>query len=60
MKILDFRPYVFQILSQLLEFHTEPGLPQQYLGMLPFFLAPALWESLGTKAELLDGELNTI
>jgi exportin-2 (importin alpha re-exporter) len=54
-KILDFRPYVFQILSQLLEFHTEPGLPQQYLGMLPFFLAPALWESLGTKVESLDG-----
>jgi exportin-2 (importin alpha re-exporter) len=40
-------PYVFQILSQLLSFHQEPGVPEAYQQMLPPLLQPGLWESHG-------------
>ena len=46
-KVIEFMPYVFQILSQLLEFHNEAGIPPAYQAMLTPLLQPALWESHG-------------
>ena len=51
--VAEFMPYVFQILSQLLTLHTEPGIPQSYLAMLPPLLLPALWESHGNIPALV-------
>lgn len=44
---LEFIPYVFQILGQLLALHTEAGIPAAYQSMLPPLLQPTLWESHG-------------
>ncbi|XP_060521599.1 exportin-2 [Cylas formicarius] len=42
--IQEFIPYVFQILSLLME-HTPPGaIPEPYMQLLPCLLAPVLWE----------------
>ena len=43
----DFTPYVFQIMAQLLTYHTEAGIPPQYAQMIPQFLSPMYWESSG-------------
>jgi exportin-2 (importin alpha re-exporter) len=45
LEVAEFMPYVFQIMSQLLSLHSEPGIPVQYQQMLPPLLQPALWES---------------
>ena len=39
-------PYVFQIMSQLLELHDPPA-PATYQELFPHLLAPALWEKMG-------------
>ncbi|CAG8633479.1 3139_t:CDS:10, partial [Ambispora leptoticha] len=44
-EVTEFIPYVFQILSQLLECHTEHDLPQMYRDMLPAILMPNIWSS---------------
>lgn len=42
--IQEFIPYVFQILSLLME-NTPPGsVPEPYMQLLPCLLAPVLWE----------------
>ncbi|CAG9813279.1 unnamed protein product [Phaedon cochleariae] len=42
--IQEFIPYVFQILSLLME-NTAPGaIPEPYMQLLPCLLAPILWE----------------
>ena len=46
--IPEFTPYVFQIISQLLEFHKEGGIPAPYQPLLQPLLLPILWESSGT------------
>ncbi|KAJ3343061.1 importin-alpha export receptor [Gonapodya sp. JEL0774] len=49
----EFMPYVFQIMSQLLEFHEESQIPERYEVMLHPLLQPALWESQGNVPALV-------
>lgn len=51
--IPEFTPYVFQILSQLLEFHQEKGIPAPYQPLLPPLLQPVLWELGGNIPALV-------
>ncbi|CAG8478060.1 8971_t:CDS:10 [Ambispora gerdemannii] len=52
-EVTEFIPYVFQILSQLLECHTEHDLPQMYRDMLPAILMPNIWSSSGNVPALV-------
>ncbi|GJJ14609.1 hypothetical protein Clacol_008875 [Clathrus columnatus] len=45
--IEQFVPYVFQILSQLLELHSGT-IPAGYRGLLPLLLTPAPWAQKGS------------
>jgi len=48
MDILEFTPYVFQILAQLLEFRPqEAGLGEAYTSLFPPLLTATLWEKNG-------------
>ncbi|RUS27431.1 CAS/CSE protein [Jimgerdemannia flammicorona] len=49
----DFTPYVFQLLSQLLEFHSEGGLLGFYQALLPPMLQPQLWDQHGNIPALV-------
>ena len=40
----EFVPYVFQILSLLLELHNDGGVPEPYMALFQFLLVPVLWE----------------
>ena len=41
--VVEFAPYVFQLLSQMIESH--PGaLPGSYMGIFPALLVPMLWD----------------
>ncbi|KDE04885.1 hypothetical protein MVLG_04744 [Microbotryum lychnidis-dioicae p1A1 Lamole] len=51
--ISEFTPFVFQILSQLLELHAEGDFPEAYRVLLPPMLTPALWESKGNVPALV-------
>ncbi|KAG9304522.1 hypothetical protein G9A89_020086 [Geosiphon pyriformis] len=51
--VVEFIPYIFQILSQLLECHTEHDLPQMYRDMLPGILMPNIWNSPGNVPALV-------
>ena len=51
--ISEFTPFVFQILSQLLELHTATSFPSQYKALLPPLLTPTLWESKGNVPALV-------
>jgi len=42
--IQEFTPYVFQLLAQLLDFHTGKDLSDAYVSLLDPLLNPALWE----------------
>ncbi|XP_050434823.1 exportin-2 [Adelges cooleyi] len=42
--ILEFMPYTFQLLAQLLEFHSSGDVGEAYTILYPFLLTPALWE----------------
>ncbi|KAH8547636.1 putative importin-alpha export receptor [Umbelopsis sp. PMI_123] len=42
--IQEFTPYVFQLLAQLLDFHTGKELSEAYIALLDPLLNPALWE----------------
>jgi exportin-2 (importin alpha re-exporter) len=42
-----FIPYVFQILSQMLELQ-QAGLPEAYRSLLPLLLTPAPWQQKGS------------
>lgn len=50
--VAEFQPYVFQILSQMLELHTE-GLPDAYSSLLPPILTPLCWENRGNVPALV-------
>lgn len=43
----EYIPYVFQVLAQMLEFHTTE-VPEQYRSLLPFLLTPAVWQQKGS------------
>jgi len=48
MDILEFTPYVFQILAQLLEFRPEgTGIGEAYSSLFPPLLTASLWEKTG-------------
>jgi exportin-2 (importin alpha re-exporter) len=53
--LLDFSPFVFQILSQMLELHTNHSEPlsNYYNEMLPPLLTPTLWELRGNVPALV-------
>lgn len=51
--ITDFMPYVFQILSQCLEYHQPANVPEAYQAMLQPLLMPPLWESFGNIPPLV-------
>ncbi|PLW07427.1 hypothetical protein PCASD_22407 [Puccinia coronata f. sp. avenae] len=53
--VQDFSPFVFQILSQMLELHTNHSEPlsNYYNEMLPPLLTPTLWELRGNVPALV-------
>ncbi|KAI7823046.1 Cse1-domain-containing protein [Gamsiella multidivaricata] len=51
--IAEFTPYVFQLLSQLLSFHTRPELSPAYQAMLPPLVQPTLWQQQGNIPALV-------
>ena len=50
--VSEFLPYVFQILSLLLELRPLP-IPQLYLAVYPLLLSPTLWERNGNIPALV-------
>ena len=48
----EFIPYVFQILSLLLEMHTD-SIPDPYMALFPHLLLPVLWERPGNIPPLV-------
>uniref|UniRef100_A0A023GFX0 Exportin-2 n=1 Tax=Amblyomma triste TaxID=251400 RepID=A0A023GFX0_AMBTT len=44
--VQEFVPYVFQLLSLMLECHSSP-VPDPYMALFPCLLAPVLWERPG-------------
>ncbi|XP_035826529.1 exportin-2 isoform X2 [Aplysia californica] len=50
--VQEFIPYVFQILSMLMEQHTGT-VPETYMTMFPFLLTPLLWERPGNIPPLV-------
>ncbi|XP_017781726.1 PREDICTED: exportin-2 [Nicrophorus vespilloides] len=42
--IQEFIPYVFQLLSMLMEMTPPGSIPEPYMQLLPCLLAPVLWE----------------
>ncbi|PWN49609.1 Cse1-domain-containing protein [Violaceomyces palustris] len=51
--VAEFAPYVFQILSQMLELHSDSQMPEAYASLLPPLLMPALWEQRGNVPALV-------
>ncbi|OQR80334.1 exportin-2-like [Tropilaelaps mercedesae] len=50
--VQEFVPYVFQLLSMMLEFHSGSA-PEAYMGMFPCLLMPILWERQGNIQPLV-------
>ncbi|XP_003739003.1 exportin-2 [Galendromus occidentalis] len=50
--VQEFIPYVFQLLSMMLEFHNCPA-PPPYMAMFPCLLVPTLWERQGNIQPLV-------
>ena len=46
MEVLEFTPYVFQVLAQLLEYRPD-GLSDAYSSLFGPLMTPSLWESKG-------------
>lgn len=44
--VVEYIPYVFQILAQMLTLHQ--GVPVDYRALLPFLLTPAMWAQKGS------------
>merc|ERR1711962_701181 len=42
--VQEFVPYVFQILSKLLEYHSPGQVSQPYMELFQFLLMPVLWD----------------
>ncbi|TPX53175.1 hypothetical protein SeMB42_g00951 [Synchytrium endobioticum] len=51
--VAEFVPYAFQIMSQLLDLHTENGLPDTYMALLQPLLTPQPWSSTGNIPALV-------
>lgn len=52
-EVAEFVPFVFQLLSQLLEARSEGQLPASYQSLLPSLLTPTLWQSRGNVPALV-------
>ena len=48
----EFVPYVFQVMSLLLEIHSS-SIPASYLALFPHLLQPGLWERTGNIPPLV-------
>jgi exportin-2 (importin alpha re-exporter) len=54
MEIVEFTPYVFQVLAQLLEYRPAgAGLGDAYTMLFPPLLTPSLWERKGNVPALI-------
>lgn len=51
--LLEFSPYVFQLLSALLESNPSGSLPNYYISLVQPILAPELWVSKGNIPALV-------
>ena len=49
--VSEFLPYVFQVLSLLLEIRRDE-IPEPYMKLFPLLLSPVLWERTGTSCHL--------
>ncbi len=49
---LEYIPYVFQILAQMLTLHR--GVPADYRALRPFLLTPAIWAQKGSIPGLVS------
>lgn len=52
--LTEFVPYVFQIVSLLLELHDQGVVPEPYRALYPCLLMPALWERPGNIHPLVQ------
>uniref|UniRef100_A0A673YJU4 Exportin-2 n=1 Tax=Salmo trutta TaxID=8032 RepID=A0A673YJU4_SALTR len=50
--VQEFVPYVFQVMSLLLEIHTS-SIPNSYMALFPHLLQPVLWERAGNIPPLV-------
>uniref|UniRef100_A0A671U338 CSE1 chromosome segregation 1-like (yeast) n=1 Tax=Sparus aurata TaxID=8175 RepID=A0A671U338_SPAAU len=50
--VQEFLPYVFQVMSLLLEIHSN-SIPSSYMALFPHLLQPALWERTGNIPPLV-------
>lgn len=48
----EFLPYVFQVMSLLLEIHSN-SIPSSYMALFPHLLQPVLWERSGNIPPLV-------
>jgi len=46
--LAEYVPYVFQVLSQMLELHSQTDFPTEYSSLLPFLLTPVVWQQKGS------------
>ncbi|KAI9013270.1 Cse1-domain-containing protein [Gaertneriomyces semiglobifer] len=51
--VAEFKPYVFQLLSLMLDYHADGSIPELYRALLNELLVPALWESKGNIPALI-------
>ncbi|XP_039590825.1 exportin-2 [Polypterus senegalus] len=51
--VQEFVPYVFQVMSLLLEMHTSSEVPASYMVLFPHLLQPVLWERAGNIPPLV-------
>ncbi|KDN43192.1 putative CSE1-nuclear envelope protein that mediates the nuclear export of importin alpha [Tilletiaria anomala UBC 951] len=51
--VVEFVPFVFQILAQMLEQHTSSDLPEAYVDLLPPLLTATLWQQRGNVPALV-------
>ncbi|TWW62129.1 Exportin-2 [Takifugu flavidus] len=50
--VQEFLPYVFQVMSLLLEIHSD-SIPASYMALFPHLLQPVLWERTGNIPPLV-------
>jgi exportin-2 (importin alpha re-exporter) len=52
LRVVEYIPYVFQILAQMLTLHQ--GAPVDYRTLLPFLLTPGIWAQKGSIPGLVS------
>jgi exportin-2 (importin alpha re-exporter) len=52
LRAVEYIPYVFQILAQMLTLHR--GVPVDYRALLPFLLTPGIWAQKGSIPGLVS------